>query len=116
VQYDPNPKHANTATSNSKGIVSVEPTDPIPALQNSAIFTDKQNGSRRIGVNPESGQVVVFDETSEGVFHGHAPDFVTTDQANVLVASGQAKRIKSNQQIVITTAEGRRIKMDVTQK
>ncbi len=54
---------------NSTGIKSISPTNGQNAL-NHSIASPNQNSKRRYGVS-QSGQYVVFDETSPRLYHGH---------------------------------------------
>jgi filamentous hemagglutinin len=50
-------------------------------------FQIKATSTRRIGIDYEEGQFVIFDQTSEGVFHGHVRSWAQLDQVqrNVLI-------------------------------
>ena len=54
----------------------------------------KATSSRRVAYDVEAREFGVFDETVEGVFHGHvrAWDELTQDMRNVLVRAGVVNR------------------------
>lgn len=66
LRYEPNPKHGSTA----RGNVSAEPTNPQQTLENSVQI--KSSSTARVGVDPSTGEYVMFRETSPGVYHGYA--------------------------------------------
>lgn len=57
--YESNPKHLGWN----------EPTNPLETLRNSIEVPGQT--TRRIGVDPKTGEYVVFDEDRPGIFHGH---------------------------------------------
>jgi hypothetical protein len=64
--YEPNPKHGATA----KGNVSAEPTNGDAVLKDAVPF--KNTSSAKVGVDPSTGEYVMFRETRPGVYHGYA--------------------------------------------
>jgi hypothetical protein len=68
-KYEDAPYHHK----NSVGVKSVAPDNGQDAL-NRSIASTNQNSKRRYGVS-QSGQYVVFDETSPGLYHGHVVDW-----------------------------------------
>lgn len=64
------------------------PTDGQHALDNS--IQVKSTSTRRIGVDKANGEIVVFDQTSDGIFHGHVRAFkdLTSAQQNALRNAG----------------------------
>jgi RHS repeat-associated protein len=66
LRYEPNPKHGTSA----RGDVSAEPTNPQQTLENSVPI--KNTSTARVGVDPSTGEYVMFRETSSGVYHGYA--------------------------------------------
>ncbi|QTE21204.1 hypothetical protein J3359_10235 [Polaribacter cellanae] len=64
-RFERNPKHGKK----KKGSSGAEPTNPQEVLDASLELTG--NTTRRVGVDSSTGEFVVFDEHSEGVFHGH---------------------------------------------
>jgi RHS repeat-associated protein len=66
LKYESNPKHGPVA----KGDVSPEPTNPQKTLENSIPIKD--TSTARVGVDPSTGEYVMFRETSSGVYHGYA--------------------------------------------
>jgi hypothetical protein len=79
--YEASPKHGPVA----RGNVSAAPVNGQSALDMS--FEIKATSTRRIGIDYEEGQFVIFDQTSEGVFHGHVRSWAQLDQVqrNVLI-------------------------------
>jgi hypothetical protein len=65
LKYEGSPKHGRTA----RGNVSAAPVNGQDALDTSLQI--KGTSPRRVGIDYETGDFVVFDQTSEGVFHGH---------------------------------------------
>ncbi len=63
--FEGNPKHGNTQS----GRASPEPTNPQKSLDDSIELPG--NTTRRIAVDKETGEFVVFDEHLPGKFHGH---------------------------------------------
>jgi RHS repeat-associated protein len=66
LQYEPNPKHGSTA----QGNISAEPRNPKATLENSVPV--KNTSTARVGVDPSTGEYVMFRETRPGVYHGYA--------------------------------------------
>jgi RHS repeat-associated protein len=66
LKYEANPKHGSSA----RGDISAEPTNPQQALENSVPI--KNTSTARVGVDPSTGEYVMFRETSSGVYHGYA--------------------------------------------
>jgi len=68
LRYEPNPKHGTVA----RGDVSPEPTNPETTLENSIQIKD--TSTARVGVDPATGEYVMFRETGSGtgVYHGYA--------------------------------------------
>lgn len=63
--YEVNPKH----TAVRRGAISAAPRDGQRALARSVPI--KETSTRRVGVDPANGEIVVFDEHLPGRFHGH---------------------------------------------
>lgn len=51
----------------------------------------KDTSPRRVSVDSSTGEFVVFDQTREGIFHGHVPswDELTREMQNVLIDAGK---------------------------
>ena len=83
--YEEAPKHHQNA---GPGIGDA-PTNGQAALSNSVQVKD--TSPRRVGVDPNTGQIVVFDEThpGQGRYHGHVRtwDELTQDMKNAVAAS-----------------------------
>jgi hypothetical protein len=88
LEFQASPKHGTSARNTSKGVASRGPTDGQHALDNSVRV--KSTSPRRVGVDRENGEIVVFDQTSEGIFHGHVRSFkdLTSQQKNALRNAG----------------------------
>jgi len=86
LDYEASPKHGSTA----RGNVSAAPRNGQNALDNSVQV--KGTSPRRVGVDYQSREFVVFDQTSPGKFHGHVRSWqqLTQEMKNVLVKSGLA--------------------------
>ena len=63
--FEPNPKHGKS----KKGNANPEPTNPQKGLDNSIEMPG--NTTRRVGVDKEANEYLVFDEHLPGKFHGH---------------------------------------------
>jgi RHS repeat-associated protein len=68
LKYEPNLKHGATA----RGDISAEPTNPEETLKNSVSI--KETSTARVGVDPATGEYVMFRETGTGTntYHGYA--------------------------------------------
>ena len=88
LECQASPKHKSSARNTSKGVASRGPTDGQHALDNS--IQVKSTSTRRIGVDKANGEIVVFDQTSDGIFHGHVRAFknLTSAQQNALRNAG----------------------------
>lgn len=65
LKYEPASYHGRVGNPlKSKG-----PINGQQALDNSVRVSE--NAPRRVGIDYETGEFVIFDQTSEGVFHGH---------------------------------------------
>jgi len=74
VEFESNPKHGKS----KRGKANPEPTNPKKALGNSIELPG--NTTRRIAVDKEAGEFVVFDEHLPGKFHGHIRKWEELDQ------------------------------------
>lgn len=90
--FVPSPKHANIKTQGGRS--NPTPTNGQGALDRSVGIGP--NTTRRVGVDRENGEFVVFDETHPGKaeFHGHARSWSELNQQmqNALIRSGLANR------------------------
>jgi hypothetical protein len=86
--YEASPKHGSVA----KGNVSPAPVNGQQALDNS--IQVKVTSWRRVGIDYEERQFVVFDPTRDGIFHGHIRSWTQLDQQqrNALIRDGMADR------------------------
>jgi hypothetical protein len=86
--FEPNPKHGPV----QRGNVSPAPTNGQAALGNSVQIKD--TSTRRVGVDPSTGQIVVLDEHLDGRFHGHVREWdeLTTEMQNTLKRNGLVDR------------------------
>ena len=87
-RYEANPKHGK----DKKGNASAAPQNPQEVLENSLELPG--NTTRRVGVDPENKEFNVFDEHSEGKFHGHVRQWgeLTQQMKNVLIDAGLVNR------------------------
>lgn len=83
LEYEKSPKHGT-----NKGNVSAAPRNGQNALDNSVQV--KETSPRRIGVDYETREFVVFDQPSPGKFHGHVRTWqqLTQEMRNALVKTG----------------------------
>jgi len=84
-RYEGSPKHG----ANQRGNVGKEPTDGQGTLDDSVPI--KNTTTRRVGVDPVNDEFVVFDETTDGVFHGHVRSWaeLTQQMKNALIRAGK---------------------------
>jgi hypothetical protein len=77
---------------NARGEVSRGPTNGQKTLENS--IQVKGTSPRRVAVDPATGEFIVFDKTSAGVFHGHVRTWseLTPQMRNVLIKAGQVTK------------------------
>jgi hypothetical protein len=77
---------------NSSGLKSKAPSNPQDALDRSVQITE--NSPRRIGVDPKTGEINIFDSSNNGKYHGHTRlwNELHQHQKNALIESGQATR------------------------
>ena len=92
LEFQASPKHGTAVRNTSKGVASRGPTDGQHALDNS--IQVKGTSPRRVGVDKANGEIVVFDKTSDGIFHGHVRSFkdLTSQKQNALINSGLADK------------------------
>jgi hypothetical protein len=86
--YESSPKHGDTP----RGPISAAPQNGQAALDIS--IQVKPTSPRRVGIDYETGEIVVFDQTVPGKFHGHVRpwDQLTTDIQRALINSGMMDR------------------------
>jgi RHS repeat-associated protein len=86
LEFEASPKHGPVA----KGKVSAGPRFGQEALDTS--LQVKPTSPRRVGIDYEAGEFVVFDRTREGVFHGHVRPWseLTPEMQNTLKKAGMA--------------------------
>lgn len=65
LRYEAAPYHGATR----QGLKNAAPTNGQDVLDFSMQL--KSTSPRRVGVDPDTGEFVIFDQTVEGVFHGH---------------------------------------------
>ena len=87
-RYEQSPKHGKS----QRGNVAPAPTNGQATLDTSVQV--RSTSPRRVGVDPSTGEFVVFDQTTRGVFHGHVRnwDGLTQGMRNALIKSGQVNR------------------------
>ena len=83
-EYQPAPYHGRFDNS----VKSRAPTNGQYVLDSSVQV--KKTSPRRVGVDESTGELVVFDQTYEGVFHGHVRSWgdLTTQMRNALRRAG----------------------------
>ncbi len=88
LTYEAAPYHGSTDNS----VKSRGPANGQTALENSVQV--KETSPRRVSVDPETGDFVVFDRTLGDVYHGHVRAWsdLTTDMQNALVRAGYVDR------------------------
>jgi hypothetical protein len=101
-QYEASPKHGTAERMTQKGVSSRAPVHGQDALDNSVKIKD--TSPRRVGIDYETGEFAVFDEThspgqlspqqTTGVYHGHVRTWEELDQQmkNALIRSGMVNR------------------------
>lgn len=84
LEYDPNPKHALSIPD----FIGPEPKNGQLALNNSVSIADTT--TRRIGIDPNTDEIVVIDDTNTGKYHGHVRTWnqLTQPMKNALVEDG----------------------------
>jgi hypothetical protein len=82
-RFEGSPKHDATG----KDEIGRAPKNGQAALENSVQV--KATSPRRVGVDVANGEIVVLDQTSARVFHGHVRgwDQLTDQQRNALIRS-----------------------------
>lgn len=85
AKYEAAPYHKKT----DSGLKSRGPVNGQAALDNS--IQVKPTSPRRIGIDSKNGDFVVFDKTSDNVFHGHVREWkdLHPDMQNALQKSGK---------------------------
>ena len=91
LRYEPSPKHGPRDIGRS----SRAPANGQDALDQS--IQVKSTSPRRVGIDYETGDFVVFDQTSQGIFHGHVrswsgPNGLTQAMQRALRESGMVDR------------------------
>ncbi|WP_162799153.1 hypothetical protein [Nocardioides sp. 616] len=88
LRYEGAPYHGAT----NRGLKNAAPTNGQSALNFSTQV--KATSPRRIGVDPDANEFVIFDQTVEGVFHGHARSWseLTGGMQSVLRKAGMVDR------------------------
>ena len=88
LEYVASPKHGSSARQTSKGVSNPAPTNGQHVLDVSVRV--KGTSPRRVGVDKANGELVVFDQTSKGIFHGHVRSWreLTSQQQNALRNAG----------------------------
>jgi len=83
-KYEKSDKHGRS----KRGNVSKAPSDGQTALDDSVQVKD--TSPRRVGVDPANKEIVVLDQTSDGVFHGHVREWneLTSQMQNALKDAG----------------------------
>lgn len=94
--YQAAPYHGKT----NQGLKSRGPTNGQSALDNSVQV--KSTSPRRVAVDKKSGEYVVFDKTSDNVYHGHVREWADLhpDMQNALINSNQVKVVNGAGKII----------------
>jgi uncharacterized protein DUF6861/SH3 domain-containing protein len=94
LEYEASPKHGTEARGTSKGVSNPAPRNGQAALDHSLQIKD--TSPRRVGIDYEAGEFVVFDEThpNSGIYHGHVRtwDELTSQMQKTLIDAGMANR------------------------
>ena len=87
-RYEAAPYHGLTRT----GRKNPAPTNGQETLTYSLQL--KSTPTRRVGVDPDAGEYVVFDQTSAGIFHGHVRSWSELDNLmrRTLISAGMVDR------------------------
>ncbi|WP_026097930.1 hypothetical protein [Baaleninema simplex] len=90
--YEPNSKHGQTTKRTKRGNANPAPSNPHTSLENSIELPG--NTTRRVSIDKEAGEFVVFDEHTPGKFHGHTREWSELSQTmkNVLIKAGLVSR------------------------
>jgi filamentous hemagglutinin len=85
-------KAADYHTARGNTVKSAAPTNGQDALDFSMRIGE--NTPRRVAFDRASGEIVIFDQTSAGVYHGHVRtwDQLNQQMRNVLIESGDFTR------------------------
>jgi hypothetical protein len=88
LEFEPAPYHGRM----DKGLKSRGPMNGQAALESS--LQVKASSPRRVGIDYDSGEFVVFDQTTSGVFHGHVRAWkeLTPEMQTILVEAGRVSR------------------------
>ncbi len=99
LKYEPNPKHDVPRPG-----VGPQPVNGQLALNNSVSY--KPTTLSRVGIDPDTGDIVVFDYTNDGTYHGHIETWqqLDQDQKNALYNDGFVDR--STGRIILRDAQG----------
>jgi hypothetical protein len=84
----------------NKGLKSRGPTNGQEALENSVQV--KPTSERRIGVDSNNKEFVVFDQTTDNVFHGHVREWkdLHPDMQNALIQADKVKVVNGTGKII----------------
>ncbi len=106
LTYRYNSKHKDIQVGN----IGAKPIDGQRALDNSVEI--KSTTTRRVGVDPVTGEIVIFDNTNDGTIHGHVRtwDQLRPEQQNALKNKGI---IDSKGNIIIRDSQGNIIKTGI---
>lgn len=78
LEYEASPKHGTRPYETARGVSNPAPRNGQDALD--ASLQIKDTSPRRIGIDYQSQEFVVFDQTRSGVFHGHVRSWDELDQ------------------------------------
>jgi len=77
--YERHFKHANKPRQTNKGKSGAAPTNPQRGLDESIPLSP--NTTRRVAIDKENGEYLIFDEHAPGKFHGHSRAWKELDNA-----------------------------------
>ncbi len=93
LEYESNPKHPKWTKDGQTGVrASKAPKNGQEALDNSLQISD--NSSRRVGIDYQTGEIVIFQSHTPGKYHAHVRtwDQLDTSMQKTLVDAGMTDR------------------------
>lgn len=93
LDYESSAKHGTEVRSTVKGVSNPAPAHGQDVLDFS--IQVKSTSPRRVGIDDETGDFVVFDQTTPGVYHGHTRTWAQLENAmrSALQRAGMADRV-----------------------
>ncbi len=93
LEYEWNPKHPKWTKDGPTGVrASKAPKNGQGALDHSLQIKD--TSPRRVGIDYDTGEFVIFDSHAPGKYHGHIREWDQLEQSqkNTLIQAGMADR------------------------